>query len=75
MTSASAFEVVSEGTEISTARIGSSSTGSHLANPSFKASAVAIRNAISELSTLWNWPSNRVTLTSTTGKPSGPRRM
>ena len=61
------------GTDIVTFRIGSSSTGSHL-RQRLAASPMraAILNAISELSTVWNWPSNSVTSMSTTGKPSGP---
>ena len=61
------FEVNSFGTAMATARIGSSSTGSHFAMPSAIACRAASLKAMSELSTLWNWPSCSVTWKSTTG--------
>ena len=50
--------------------IGSRMAGSALAKASLTAIEPAILNAISEESTSWNDPSNRVTLTSTTGNPA-----
>ena len=66
-------DVNSLGTAILTWKIGSSSTGPHFGMPSRIASCAALRNAMSELSTVWYWPSVSVTAMSTTGKPSGPR--
>ena len=66
-------EVNSLGTAILTWKIGSSSTGPHFGMPSRIASCAALRNAMSDESTVWYWPSVSVTAMSTTGKPSGPR--
>ena len=65
-------EVASLGTWISTSTMGSSSTGEHCGMPSVMAMRAAVLNAISELSTSWYEPSDRLTAKSTTGKPSGP---
>ena len=67
-----ALEVASEGREMVTLQMGSSSTGLHWGRPSLMASRPACLKAISELSTAWCWPSVSVTERSTTGKPSGP---
>ena len=50
--------------------IGSRMAGSAFAKASLTAIEPAILNAISDESTSWYEPSNRVTLTSTTGKPA-----
>src|SRR6185295_12847470 len=64
---------ISSGTTTSNRIIGSSSTGRAEASAFFSAIDPAIRNAMSELSTVWNDPSTSVTLKSTSGKPpSGP---
>ena len=53
--------VASEGTWMSTATTGSSSTGWHCGMPSVMARRAAVLNAISELSTVWWLPSERFT--------------
>ena len=60
------------GTETSTESIGSNRVGSHFGKASWIACRPAVLKAMSELSTAWNWPVIRMTVRSTTGKPSGP---
>ena len=60
----------SSGIRTSTFMIGSRMAGSALLKASLTAIEPAILNAISDESTSWYEPSNRVTLTSTTGKPA-----
>ena len=60
----------SSGIVTSTRMIGSRMAGSALAKASLTAIEPAILNAISDESTSWYEPSNRVTLTSTTGNPA-----
>ena len=57
----------SSGIVTSTRMIGSRMAGSALPNASWTAMEPAILNAISDESTSWYEPSNRVTLTSTIG--------
>src|SRR4029450_1163794 len=61
--------VASLGAATVTLRMGSSSTGLHLGMASLMAMRAAILNDISELSTEWYWPANRVTSRSTTRSP------
>ena len=61
-----ALEVYWFGMAIFTLQIGSSNTGPQFGKVSFIATIPARRNAMSELSTAWCCPSNRLT----TGKPS-----
>ena len=63
------------GAWIATRKIGCSSTGPAAFSASRVPCRPAMRNAMSELSTAWCSPSVSVTVTSTTGNPSGPRSI